>query len=73
MQTLLINRNSRPYLGCLGAAVQMGLQMDAHTTLGKRDSDRLFAITFDTFVEQLRPTAKHEHRSKPGKGAVDTR
>ncbi len=73
MQTMLINRNSRPDMGRLGAAGQMGSQMNAHASLFTCDSDRLFAITVDTSVEQLRPTAKHEDRSKPGKGVVDTR
>lgn len=72
MQTILIHRNSRPYMGRWCAAGQMGSQIDSHTSLGTCDSDRLFAKTIETTVEQPQAVL-HEDRSKPGKGVVDTR
>lgn len=68
MQAILIHRNSRSNMGRLCAAGQMG----SHPELGTCDSDRLFANTIDTTVEQPKAVLQ-EDRSKPGKGVIDTR
>ena len=69
MQAHLINRNSRPYVGRLSAAGQMGSQMG----LGTCHSDRMFATAINTSVELPRQAVQHEDRLEPGKGVVDTR
>lgn len=73
MQTLLINRNSRSYVGRLSVAGQMGAPVDLHLESGTCDLDRLSATAITAFMEQPRQAVKHEDRSKPGKGDVDTR
>lgn len=73
MQALLINRNSRPYVGRLSVAGQMGSPVGLHLEFGTCDLDRLFATAIAGYMEQPRQAVKHQVRSKPGKGDVNTR